>query len=99
MPEARREIPRNCVYVSRDRRISDYVIPVMTMLNNGEGEIVIKSRGSCNNNNLSLSQYLLNKVLKGKLRLKGVVVGTDELKNRDGRMVAVTTLAIYYLKV
>lgn len=95
----RNEMPKNCVYVGRDRRIVDYVVPVMTIMSSGESEIIVKSRGACNNNNLSLSQYLLNKVLKGKIILKSIDVGTEELTNRDGRIVNVTTLCISYNKV
>lgn len=95
----KREMPSNVVYIGKDRKLMDYVTPILTIMNNGENEIIVKSRGQANNNNLSLNQYILNKVFKNQLRLKSIDVGTEALKNRDNNMVNVTTLCIKYLKV
>lgn len=96
MSKNRPEIPSNVVYIGKDRSITDYALPIMTMMNNGETEIIVKSRGVCNNSNLSLNQYLLNKIFKGKLHVKSIDIGTEELRNKDKRLVNVTCLSLVY---
>jgi len=95
----KREIPKNTIYVSKDRKITEYITPILTVMNNGEKEILVKSRGQANSNNLSLNQYMLNKVFKGQLKVGSIDIGTEALPNKDNRVVNVTTLCIRYLKV
>jgi len=94
----RHDLPKELIYVGKDRPLTDYVIPVTTILNNGGKEIIVKSRGQCNNNNLSLSQYLVNRVFKGVLRIKSIDVSTEVMRNED-RDVNVTVLTIVLVKV
>lgn len=93
------EMESNMIYVGKDKEITAYVLPILTIMNSGEKEIIVKSRGTCNNNNLSLNQYLLNRVMKNQLKVKSIDVGTEVLKNRNNQSVNVTTLQIVYVKV
>jgi len=96
----RHDLPKELIYVGKDRPLTDYVIPVTTILNNGGKEIIVKSRGQCNNNNLSLSQYLVNRVFKGVLRIKSIDVSTEVMKHDgDERLINVTVLTITLVKV
>lgn len=97
----KQEMPSNVVYVSKDRKLMDYVTPILTIMNNdkNEKEIIVKSRGQANNNNLSLNQYILNKVFKNQLKLKSIDVGTEALLNKNNDTVNVTVLTLTYIKL
>jgi len=91
-----RNIPDNVIYISRTRPLTDYVIPVMSIYNSGAERIIVKSRGSCNNSNLSLSQYLMNKAMRNMLKIAKVDVWTEQLKINEQKTINVTCLAVIY---
>lgn len=71
-----KEIPRNVVLIG-DKPIRLYGITITHMINNNEKDIFIRSRGRMNSKALDVTQYIVNKLWKGKCQVEDIQINSQ----------------------
>jgi DNA-binding protein len=85
----------NFFYVG-DKPLMNYVTAaVMHFTSANASEIILKARGKFMNHAIDASQVILNRFLKEQAELNTVKLGSEELVNKDGRKVRVSTIEIF----
>lgn len=75
----------NVVYVGK-KGVNDYIMAVLTQLNSGEKEVILKARGKCIVRAIDVEQIIKRKLDFGKMT-SSVLTGTDEveMENKEGK--------------
>ncbi|WP_456375299.1 DNA-binding protein Alba [Methanocaldococcus sp.] len=85
----------NVVLVGK-KPVMNYVLAVLTQLTNND-EVVIKARGKAINKAVDVAEMIRNRFIKD-IKIKKIEIGTDKVKNPDGREVNVSTIEIVLAK-
>ncbi|NPA62077.1 MAG: DNA-binding protein Alba [Methanococci archaeon] len=85
----------NVVLVGR-KPVMNYVVAVLTQLTNND-EVIIKARGRAINKAVDVAEMIRNRFIKD-IKIKKIEIGTDKVKNPDGREVNVSTIEIVLAK-
>ncbi len=88
-------IKTNDSFFVGDKPLMNYVTAaVMHFTSRNSSEIILKARGKFMNRAIDASQVILNRFLKDQAELNGVKIGSEELVNKEGRKVRVSTIEI-----
>jgi len=74
----------------------NYVVAVLTQLTSNN-EVIIKARGKAINKAVDVAEMIRNRFIKD-IKIKKIEIGTDKVKNPDGREVNVSTIEIVLAK-
>lgn len=81
------------VYVG-NRPLMTYVFQVVAQLNAGPGVVLVKARGSAISKAVDVVEVVRRRFLEGQVALGTVQLGTERLRNREGRDANVSSIAI-----
>lgn len=72
----------NVVYVG-SKEVMNYVLAVVTQINEGSDEVVLKARGRAISRAVDTAEIVKNRFLPD-LDIKDIVTGTEEVESEDG---------------
>ncbi|HEV2449746.1 MAG TPA: DNA-binding protein Alba [Thermoplasmata archaeon] len=81
------------VYIG-NRPLMTYVFQVVAQLNAGPGVVLVKARGSAISKAVDVVEVVRRRFLEGQVALGSIQLGTERLRNRDGRDANVSSIAI-----
>ena len=85
---------RNVVYIGR-KPVMNYVLAVFTYFNTPDAkEVVLKARGMAITTAVDVAEITRRRFMD-KLIVDKIEIGTEELKQEDGRTRAVSSMEIY----
>jgi len=85
----------NVVLIGK-KPVMNYVVAVLTQLTSND-EVIIKARGKAINKAVDVAEMIRNRFIKD-IKIKKIEIGTDKVKNPDGREVNVSTIEIVLTK-
>ncbi|HXW67126.1 MAG TPA: DNA-binding protein Alba [Thermoplasmata archaeon] len=71
-----------------------YVFQVVTQLNSGAGEVVVRARGNAIAKAVDVVEVVRRRFLEGQVAVGSISIGTERLVNREGRDANVSAIAI-----
>ncbi len=87
----------NVVLVGK-KPVMNYVLAVLTLLNQGVNEIVIKARGRAISKAVDTVEIVRNRFLPGKIEVKDIKIGSQTITGPEGRQTRVSTIEITITK-
>lgn len=85
--------PSNTVLVGK-KNVMNYVLAVLTLINQGVKEIVVKARGRAISKAVDTVEIVRNRFLPGKVEIKEIKIGSQTVTNPNGRQTRVSTIEI-----
>lgn len=85
--------PSNTVLVGK-KNVMNYVLAVLTLINQGVKEIVVKARGRAISKAVDTVEIVRNRFLPGKVDIKEIKIGSQTVTNPNGRQTRVSTIEI-----
>ena len=85
----------NVVLIGK-KPVMNYVVAVLTQPTSND-EVIIKARGKAINKAVDVAEMIRNRFIKD-IKIKKIEIGTDKVKNPDGREVNVSTIEIVLAK-
>jgi DNA-binding protein len=82
----------NVIYIGTKSVIS-YVMAVVTQINRGSDEIVIKARGRAISRAVDTAEVVTNKFMP-EVEVKDIKIGTDQIVGGEGAKMNVSTIEI-----
>ena len=73
--------------------VMSYVMAILTHLNSGNNNVLIKARGSAISTAVDISQVTMHKFMKD-LKISNVELGTEELADKEGKKRNVSFISI-----
>ncbi len=86
----------NMIFVGKKPTMS-YVLACVTQFNNGLKEIHIKARGKAISKAVDVAEITKNR-FANDAKIKGIDIGTDEIKSEEGDNINVSTIDIVLAK-
>jgi DNA-binding protein len=87
----------NTVLVGK-KPVMNYVLAILTLINQGVGEIVVKARGRAISKAVDAIEIVRNRFLPGKVDVKNINIGSQTITSSDGRQTRVSTIEIVISK-
>lgn len=97
MSQVQAPTPANTVLVGK-KPVMNYVLAMLTLLNQGVNEIVVKARGRSISKAVDAVEIVRNRFLPGKVEVKNIVIGSQTVTSSDGRQSRVSTIEIVVVK-
>lgn len=72
----------NIIYVGK-KEVMNYVLAVVTQINEGSDEVVLKARGRAISRTVDTAEIVRNRFLPD-LEILDITTGTEEVKSEDG---------------
>ncbi|MEM3830787.1 MAG: DNA-binding protein Alba [Sulfolobales archaeon] len=91
------QVPSNTVLVGK-KPVMNYVLAVLTLLNQGFDRIVVKARGRAITKAVDAVEILRNRFLKDKVRIESVKIDSEEITRQDGKKARVSVIEIQVAK-
>ncbi len=85
--------PSNTVLVGK-KPVMNYVLAVLTLINQGVKEIVVKARGRAISKAVDTVEIVRNRFLPGKVEIGDIRIGSQTVTNPNGRQTRVSTIEI-----
>ncbi len=85
--------PSNTVLVGK-KNVMNYVLAVLTLINQGVKEIVVKARGRAISKAVDTVEIVRNRFLPGKIEIGDIRIGSQTVTNPNGRQTRVSTIEI-----
>ncbi|HDS45626.1 MAG TPA: DNA-binding protein Alba [Methanomicrobia archaeon] len=82
----------NVIYIG-NKSVMSYVLAVVTQLNSGSDEIVIKARGRAISRAVDTAEVVRTKFMPG-VELKDIKIGTEQLTGEQGEKANVSSIEI-----
>ena len=82
----------NVIYIG-NKSVMSYVLAVVTQLNSGSDEIVIKARGRAISRAVDTAEVVRTKFMPG-VELKEIKIGTEQLTGERGEKANVSSIEI-----
>ncbi|MGC9443914.1 MAG: DNA-binding protein Alba [Candidatus Methanospirareceae archaeon] len=82
----------NVIYIG-NKSVMSYVLAVVTQLNSGSDEIVIKARGRAISRAVDTAEVVRTKFMPG-VELKEIKIGTEQLTGDQGEKANVSSIEI-----
>ncbi len=95
-PEA--DLPGATVFIGLKPTMT-YVFQVVTQLNSGAGEVVVRARGNAIGKAVDVVEVVRRRFLEGQVAVGSIAISTERLVNKDGREANVSAIAIPILRV
>ena len=86
----------NVVYIG-NKPVMNYVLAVVTQINGGLPEVMLKARGRAISRAVDVAEIVRNKFIND-LELGNIYISTEEIKNREGSNSNVSAIEIQLLK-
>ena len=84
----------NSIFVG-DKPFMNYVtVIVMQFTTHQQQEVIVKARGKYISRAVDVTEMALKRFLKDKIAIKSITIDSDEVTNREGREVRVSTIEI-----
>ncbi len=92
------EGPRNpnVIFIGK-KPLMNYVLAVVTQLNAGSDEVIIKARGMSISRAVDVAEIVRNRFLVGS-KVKDIKIGTEVLTREDGTNTKVSSIEIFMSK-
>ena len=87
----------NTVLVGK-KPVMNYVLAMLTLLNQGVNEVVVKARGRAISKAVDAIEIVRNRFLPGKIEVKNITIGSQTITGSDGRQSRVSTIEIVITK-
>jgi DNA-binding protein len=87
----------NTVLVGK-KPVMNYVLAMLTLLNQGVNEVIIKARGRAISKAVDAIEIVRNRFLPGKVEVKDIKIGSQTITSSDGRQSRVSTIEIVVVK-
>jgi len=87
----------NVVLVGK-KPVMNYVLAVLTLLNQGVNEVVVKARGRAISKAVDTVEIVRNRFLPGKIEVKDIKIGSQTITSPDGRQTRVSSIEIVIQK-
>lgn len=86
----------NAIFVGK-KPVMNYVLAVLTQLNEGTKEVTVKARGKAISRAVDVVEIVRNRFVQG-IKVKNIKIDTEELVSQDGKKVNVSTIEITIAK-
>lgn len=86
----------NVVYIG-NKPVMNYVLAVVTQMNSGVSEVILKARGRAISRAVDVAEIVRNKFITD-VQLGSIDISTEEIKNSEGRDSNVSTIEIQLKK-
>ena len=97
MPDEKKE--DNVVFIGTKPFMNYVTSVVMQFTTKGRSEVIVKARGKHINRAVDVVEVIRKKFLKDKeIRLKSIVIDSEEMENREGRKINVSLIEITLVK-
>lgn len=84
----------NIIYVG-DKPFMNYVTAiVMQFTTHKRSDVIIKARGKYISRAVDVAEMALKRFLEDKIEIKNIAIDSDEIRNREGKDVRVSTIDI-----
>ncbi len=80
------------IYIG-NKAVMSYVLAVVTQINSGSDEIVIKARGRAISRAVDTAEIVRNKFMPG-VEVKDIKIGTEQIKGAEGDTANVSSIEI-----
>ncbi len=85
--------PSNIVLVGK-KNVMNYVLAVLTLINNNVKEIIVKARGRAISKAVDTVEIVRNRFLPGKVQIEDIKIGSQTVTSPNGRETRVSTIEI-----
>ena len=85
-------LEENNVYIG-NKPVMNYVLAVVTQVNNGASEIIIKARGRAINKAVDVAEIVRNRFIQD-IKIKDIHISTESVENREGKQTNISTIKI-----
>lgn len=92
MTAENKDMENDVVFVGK-KPVMSYVMAILTHMNSGNNQVVIKARGSAISTAVDISQVTMHKFMKD-LKISSIEIGTEELSDKEGRKRNVSFISI-----
>lgn len=82
----------NIVFIGKKAAMA-YVLAVVTQMNQGSSEVILKARGKAISRAVDVAEILKNKFIKD-LKVNKIDISTEEITNEDGAQLKVSAIEI-----
>lgn len=82
----------NIVYIGKKGTMS-YVLAVVTQLNQGTNEVILKARGKAISRAVDVSEIVKNKFIKD-IKVESINISTEEVPTENGETLKVSAIEI-----
>jgi DNA-binding protein len=82
----------NIVYIG-NKPVMNYVLAVVTQVNNGKNEVILKARGRAINRAVDVAEIATNRFVPDA-KIGEIKTATEEIENADGKVTNVSTITI-----
>ncbi len=86
----------NVVYIG-NKPVMNYVLAVVTQMNSGTSEVILKARGRAISRAVDVAEIVRNKFLLD-VKLGSINISTEEVSNKEGTTSNVSAIEIYLNK-
>lgn len=86
----------NIVYIG-NKPVMNYVLAVVTQVNSGNSEIILKARGRAISKAVDVAEIVRNRFITD-IKLGAIEISTEEVSNREGSNSNVSAIEIHLNK-
>ena len=86
----------NIIYIG-SKPVMNYVLAVVTQMNNGKNEVILKARGRAISRAVDVAEIVRNRFIP-ESDIGEITTSTDEIENVDGRFTNVSSITIPIIK-
>ena len=86
----------NVVYIG-NKPVMNYVLAVVTQINSGTSEVILKARGRAISRAVDVAEIVRNKFLTD-VKLGSITISTEEVSNKEGSNSNVSAIEIHLSK-
>lgn len=86
----------NVVYIG-NKPVMNYVLAVVTQMNNGISEVILKARGRAISRAVDVAEIVRNKFIT-EVQIGSIEISTEEIKNSEGKTSNVSAIEIKLTK-
>lgn len=87
----------NTVLIGK-KPVMNYVLAILTLLNQGVNEIVVKARGRAISKAVDAIEIVRNRFLPGRIDVKTIAIGSQTITSANGKQSRVSTIEIVVVK-
>jgi len=85
----------NVIYIG-NKPVMNYVLAVVTQVNNGSTEISLKARGRAISRAVDVAEIVKNRFVPD-IAVGNIKIGTEEIETDEGRVTNVSTIEIPFI--
>ena len=89
----------NSIFIGNKPFMNYVTSVVMQFTTKGEEEVKVKARGKFISRAVDVSEVAMKRFLKDQIKVKEILIASEEFKNTEGRDVRVSTIEIVLMKI